>query len=60
MNHLPIAEVSLDFLRQSPAQRKVYTHINNTNPILAPGSTERRQVEQAGIEIGFDGLEIAL
>jgi pyrroloquinoline quinone biosynthesis protein B len=60
MNHLPIAEDSLDFLRQSPAQRKVYTHINNTNPILAPGSSEREQVEQAGIEIGFDGLEIAL
>ena len=60
MNHLPIAEGSLDFLRQSPAQRKVYTHINNTNPILAPGSSERQQVEQAGIEIGFDGLEIAL
>ena len=60
MNHLPISEDSLDFLRQSPARRKIYTHINNTNPILAPASNERQQVEQAGIEIGFDGLEIAL
>jgi pyrroloquinoline quinone biosynthesis protein B len=60
MNHLPIADGSLDFLRHSPARRKMYTHINNTNPILMPGSPERAQVEQAGIEIACDGLEIAL
>jgi pyrroloquinoline quinone biosynthesis protein B len=60
MNHLPISDGSLDFLRQSRARRKIYTHINNTNPILMPGSRERAQVEQAGIEIGRDGLEISL
>jgi len=60
MNHLPIADGSLDFLRHSPARRKLYTHINNTNPILMPGSRERAQVERAGIEIACDGLEIAL
>ena len=60
MNHLPIRDGSLDFLRDSPARRKIYTHINNTNPILMPGSSERRQVEQAGIEIACDGLEIVL
>jgi pyrroloquinoline quinone biosynthesis protein B len=60
MNHLPISDGSLDFLRQSPAGRKIFTHINNTNPILRPGSRERAQVEQAGIEIARDGLEIVL
>ena len=60
MNHLPINDGSLDVLRQSPAGRKIYTHINNTNPILMPGSHERAQVEQAGIEIASDGLEIVL
>src|SRR2546427_5769218 len=50
--HLPISDGSLDFLRQSRARRKIYTHINNTNPILMPGTRERAQVEQAGIEIG--------
>jgi len=60
MNHLPIRSGSLDFLRQSPAGRKIYTHINNTNPILMPGSLERAEVEQAGIEIAHDGLEIVL
>ena len=60
MNHLPIHDGSLDFLRQSPARRKIYTHINNTNPILMPGSPERAELEQAGIEIACDGLQIAL
>ena len=60
MNHLPISEGSLDLLRQAPARRKVYTHINNTNPILSPGSPERSTVEQAGVEIARDGLEIIL
>ena len=60
MNHLAIGEGSLDVLRGSPARRKFYVHINNTNPILMPGSEERRQVEEAGIEIARDGLEIIL
>jgi pyrroloquinoline quinone biosynthesis protein B len=60
MNHLPISDGSLDILRQSPARRKIYMHINNTNPILMPGTRERAQVEEAGIEIARDGLEIVL
>jgi pyrroloquinoline quinone biosynthesis protein B len=60
MNHLPIRDASLDFLRRSPARRKIYTHINNTNPILMPGSPERAELEQAGIEVARDGLEIVL
>ena len=60
MNHLPISDGSLDLLRQSRARRKIYTHINNTNPILMPGTPERAQIEQAGIEIARDGLEIVL
>jgi pyrroloquinoline quinone biosynthesis protein B len=60
MHHLPIREESLDFLRQSEAHRRIFLHVNNTNPILMPGSRERRQVEEAGLEIACDGLEIAL
>ena len=60
MSHLPIRGGSLYFLRQSPARRKIYTHINNTNPILMPGSPERAELEQAGIEVARDGLEIVL
>jgi len=42
------------------AARRVYTHINNTNPVLRAGSPERAAVERAGWELSFDGMEIAL
>jgi len=60
MNHLPINHGSFDMLRQAPARRKIYTHINNTNPILMPGAPEHAELEQAGIEVARDGLEIVL
>jgi pyrroloquinoline quinone biosynthesis protein B len=40
--------------------RKIYTHINNSNPILVAGSPERAAVEAAGWEVAHDGMEIAL
>ena len=40
--------------------RRIYVHINNTNPVLVEGSAERRRVEAAGWEIATDGMEIAL
>jgi pyrroloquinoline quinone biosynthesis protein B len=40
--------------------RRIYLHINNTNPVLVPGSPERGKVEAAGWEIAADGMEIAL
>jgi pyrroloquinoline quinone biosynthesis protein B len=60
MAHLPIggAGGSLEALAKLRA-RKIYTHINNTNPILAPGSEERRVVESAGWEIAHDGMELS-
>jgi pyrroloquinoline quinone biosynthesis protein B len=60
MNHLPISDGSLEFLRDCRARRRIYMHINNTNPILMPGSAERAAVERAGIEIAQDGLEMVL
>jgi pyrroloquinoline quinone biosynthesis protein B len=40
--------------------RKVYTHINNSNPALREDSPERRTVEAAGWEMAYDGMEIRL
>jgi pyrroloquinoline quinone biosynthesis protein B len=41
-------------------RRKVFIHINNTNPLLAEDSQERSQAEAAGWEVGYDGMEITL
>jgi pyrroloquinoline quinone biosynthesis protein B len=50
----------LETLTSVPARRKVLIHINNTNPILDEGSPERAQVDAAGIEVAYDGMEIEL
>lgn len=38
--------------------RKIYIHINNTNPILISGSPQRRAVEAKGWEVSEDGLDV--
>jgi len=62
MGHLPVGseDGSLTVIASLPATRKIYVHINNTNPMLREDSPERRAVEKAGIEIGWDGMEFTL
>ncbi|MER7082318.1 pyrroloquinoline quinone biosynthesis protein B [Saccharopolyspora kobensis] len=62
MGHLPIAgpDGSLRRLAALPAERKIYVHINNTNPVLLDDSPERRTVERHGVEVATDGLEVRL
>jgi pyrroloquinoline quinone biosynthesis protein B len=43
-----------------PIGRKIYIHINNTNPILIEDSSERRIVEERGLEVAADGLELEI
>jgi pyrroloquinoline quinone biosynthesis protein B len=40
--------------------RKILIHINNTNPILDEDSPERKKLDDAGIEVSFDGMEIKI
>jgi pyrroloquinoline quinone biosynthesis protein B len=40
--------------------RKIFIHINNTNPILLADAPERRIVEAAGWEVAFDGMRVTL
>jgi pyrroloquinoline quinone biosynthesis protein B len=62
MAHLPISgdDGSLAALAAYPAARRIYTHINNTNPMLRDGSAERRAVEAAGWEVAYDGMRLTL
>ena len=61
MGHMPIdgADGSLAALT-GLGKRRIYVHINNTNPILIDGSAERARVEAAGWEVAADGQEISL
>ncbi len=40
--------------------RRILLHINNSNPILLADSPERLQVEAAGFEVAYDGMEVRL
>ncbi len=62
MGHLPIsgADGSLEQLALLPIERKIYIHINNTNPILFEDAPERRIVEEHGLEVAADGLEMEI
>lgn len=40
--------------------RKIFIHMNNTNPLLREDSPQRAEAEGAGWEIAFDGMEITL
>lgn len=59
MGHLSLSEKGgmLDQLKQYPNARRIFIHINNTNPILDPQSEERKLVESLGIEVAYDGME---
>jgi pyrroloquinoline quinone biosynthesis protein B len=50
----------IDFLSQYPEKQRVLIHINNTNPILVEDSPERAQLDAAGIEVSYDGMDIHL
>ncbi|MBI3797888.1 MAG: pyrroloquinoline quinone biosynthesis protein PqqB [Deltaproteobacteria bacterium] len=59
MGHVPISgpDGSLVQLASLGNARKIYTHLNNTNPLLIEDSAERRVVEAAGWEVAFDGMD---
>ena len=62
MGHLPIGgqDGSLTALRRHPDVRRLYTHLNNTNPVLHPPSAERAAVDDGGAEIPADGTLLEL
>jgi len=60
MAHWPIggAHGSLRGLAGIRCGRRIYIHINNTNPILREDSAERDALAAAGWEVAQDGLEL--
>ena len=62
IGHLPQSGEGgmIEVLNSLGDKRKLLIHINNTNPILDEDSEQRRQLDAAGIEVAYDGLEIEL
>jgi len=53
-------EGSMEALKDLKINKKIYIHINTTNPILLPSSDERKIVEENGWQVSYDGMEITL
>jgi pyrroloquinoline quinone biosynthesis protein B len=62
MDHLPISgsDGSLARLGTLSGRQRIYTHINNTNPMLIEAGPERLEVEAAGLQVGVDGMRFTL
>jgi pyrroloquinoline quinone biosynthesis protein B len=62
MGHVPLSGPggTLAALARLGRPRAILVHINNTNPVLLERSPEREAVLRAGVEIGYDGLEVEL
>jgi pyrroloquinoline quinone biosynthesis protein B len=62
MGHMSMSGLqgSIAVLGDLGIRRKIFIHINNTNPALLPDSAERAQLAGAGWEVAGDGDEIAL
>ena len=59
IGHIPVRD-SLPILRTLSAPYRIYTHINNTNPLNDPDSEAYRTVRAAGIQVAEDGTVIDL
>lgn len=62
MGHISMSgpDGALATLANLGIRRRVFIHINNSNPVLDDDSEERFVVEQAGWKVAFDGMEIRL
>lgn len=62
MGHMSVSgeDGTLAALKDLEIDRKIFIHINTTNPILLDDSQERQIVEDAGWEVSYDGMEIEI
>jgi pyrroloquinoline quinone biosynthesis protein B len=59
MGHIPVEE-SLSLLKDIKVGRRMFIHLNNTNPILNEASAEHRAVRAAGWEVAEDNWQLEL
>ncbi|MFI6769278.1 pyrroloquinoline quinone biosynthesis protein PqqB [Streptomyces sp. NPDC050355] len=61
MGHLPIDGPDGTAVRLAPlAARCLYTHLNNTNPLVDPAAPQHKQLAELGLAVAAEGMEIDL
>lgn len=51
---------SINAFKELDVKRKIFIHINNTNPVLLENSPERASALNAGWEVGYDTMEVVV
>jgi pyrroloquinoline quinone biosynthesis protein B len=62
MGHMSIAGADgvIAAFRDLGVRRRVFIHLNNSNPVLVDDSPERAETEAEGWEVAWDGMELRL
>lgn len=62
MGHISMSgpEGSMTVMAPLGIHRRIYVHMNNSNPALDDASDARKDIEASGWEVGYDGMEISL
>ena len=62
MGHISMSgeEGSLNIFKDININRKIFIHINTTNPALLDDSSERKVLESKGWEVAYDTMEIKI
>jgi pyrroloquinoline quinone biosynthesis protein B len=62
MGHMSVNESdgTIAAFKDLDVKRKIFIHINTTNPILLEDSVERKTCTKAGWEVSYDGMEITV
>jgi pyrroloquinoline quinone biosynthesis protein B len=60
LGHLPVGGEDGSLARLRGSARLIFTHVNNSNPLLDPTSAAHREVRDAGAEVAWDGMELHL
>ena len=61
LGHLPVGDWRGTLARlRSRSRRTIFTHLNNSNPMLDPNSSAAAHVREAGVEIAYDGMELTV
>ena len=62
MGHMSMAgnNGTIEKFKNLDVKKKIFIHINTTNPALLEDSIERKKINEEGWEVSYDGMEINL
>ena len=62
MGHMSMSgeKGTIEIFKNLDVKKKIFIHINTTNPALLEDSAERTKINEEGWEVSYDGMEVNL